>query len=204
MPSYQLKRTYQTGFDPTAKRARMTVSKLNRQLALRTPEIKDTVIVRTLAQLNNDTLSSAGIFTAIVQGALGSQRNGDRIRVLSISVSGSAYGGGGLNQTFALVRPNSATLSPQLTDFAACVGGHYDESKGWVVHQSFRDVAIHNSFQNKTFKFGSGMVVRYDPPSTAFPNGFATKNEIYAVNLNKSGINVTDISYSIRVRFVDM
>lgn len=202
MPAYQLKRTYQVGYQPPTKRSRLSKPKLTRQLALRTPEIKDIVLNRTIAQLNNNAIDSAGIFVAITQGISGGTRIGDQIRVLSIEVAGRVYGQTALDSTFALIRPNDASRAPELSDFGTTIGGFYDHSHGWVVHESFRDAQTNNVMQKQLFTFPLGMIVKYTLPTEA-EESVPNKNEIYAVHLNRTGTNNTVISYSIRVRYVD-
>lgn len=202
MPAYQLKRTYQVGYQPPTKRSRLAKPKLTRQLALRTPEIKDIVLSRTIAQLDNNAIDSAGIFSAIVQGISGGTRIGDQIRVLSIEVSGRVYGQTALDATFALIRTNDASRPPQLGDFGTTIGGLYDHSHGWVVHESFRDAQTNNVMQKQVFTFPLGMIVKYTTGSEA-EESVPNRNEIFAVHVNRTGANNTVISYSIRVRFVD-
>lgn len=202
MPSYQLKRTYQVGYQPPTKRSKISKPKLTRQLALRTPEIKDIVLSRTVAQVANGAIDSAGIFAAIVTGISGGTRIGDQIRVLSIEVSGRVYGQTALDSTFALIRPNDASRAPAVGDFGTTIGGLYDHSHGWVVHESFRDVQTNNVMQKQLFTFPLGMIVKYTT-GTEQEASVPNRNEIYACHLNKTGANVTLISYSIRVRFVD-
>jgi len=202
-PSYQLKRTYQVGYEPSAKKRRVVKTKLTRQLALRKPEIKDVVLVRSIAQVNNGAVNASGIFQAIQQGTLGSNRIGDQIRVLSIEVSGRVYGLTALDSTFALIRPNDAKRVPLLTDWSSAIGGQYDLSRGWVLHHSFRDAQTNNVIQMEKITFPLGMLVKYDPPTETEPDALPNKNEVYACHVNNTGTNCVTISYSIRVKFVD-
>lgn len=203
MPSYQLKRTYQVGYEPPAKRVKSSKRKFTRQLALRKPEVKDIVLVRSIQTQNNTTVNAEGLFKAIPHGTLGGQRLGDQIRVLSIEISGRVYGVGGIDSTFSVIRPNDATRTPLLTDFSSAIGGLYDLSRGWVLHHSFRDAQTNNVLQPTVINFPLGMVVKYDPPTEIEPNALPNKNEVFLCHVNNTGAVVNNISYSVRVRFVD-
>jgi len=176
-------------------------TRLNRQLALRTPEIKDVTLSRVIAQLDNGAITSAPIFEQIAQGTAGNQRVGDRIRVLSIEISGRPMGEVN-NSTFAFIRPKIATRTPVLTDFTPAVGTLYDTSRGWVVMHFVRDSGSINALQTMKKTFSKGMLVTYDPDILEGPQ-VVTQNEVYATNINRTGVNVTAISYSIRIRYVD-
>lgn len=179
-------------------------AKLTRQLALRKPEVKDVVLVRSIAQVNNGSVNASGLFQAIQQGTLGSNRVGDQIRVLSIEVLGRVYGLQALDMTFSLVRPNQAQRTPLLTDWSSAIGGQYDLSRGWVLHHSFRDSQTNNViYEPKKITFPQGMLVKYDPPTESEPDALPNKNEVYACHVNNTGTNAITISYSIRIRFVD-
>jgi len=176
-------------------------TRLNRQLALRTPEIKDVTLSRSIAQLDNGAITSAPIFEEILQGTAGNQRVGDRIRVLSIEISGRPMGEVN-NSTFTFICPKIATRTPLLTDFTPAVGTLYDTSRGWVVMHFVRDSGSINALQTMKKTFPKGMLVTYDPDILEGPQ-VVTQNEVYAVNINRTGVNVTAISYSIRIRYVD-
>lgn len=176
-------------------------TRLNRQLALRTPEVKDCVVQRTIAQLDNNAITSAPIFENILQGSAGNQRVGDRIRVLSIEVAGRAMGDVN-NSTFTFVCPKIATRTPLLTDFTGTTGTLYDLSRGWVLMHFVRDSGSLNCLQTMKKTFPKGMLVTYDP-DVGETTQVVTENEVYATNVNRTGVNVTNISYSIRIRYVD-
>jgi len=176
-------------------------ARLNRQLALRTPEVKDVTLNRTIAQLDNNSSSCLPIFETILQGAAGNQRIGDRIRVLSIEISGRAMGDVN-NSVFQFVCPNISTRTPALSDFTSAVGNLYDLSRGWVVMYFLRDSGSLNALQTMKKTFAKGMLVTYDP-DIGESTQVVTKNEVYACNINRTGVNVTNISYSIRIRYVD-
>lgn len=176
-------------------------ARLNRQLALRMPEVKDVTLQRTIAQLDNNSITSAPIFETILQGAAGNQRIGDRIRVLSIEISGRPMGDVN-NSTFTFVCPKIATRTPVLGDFTSAVGTLYDTSRGWVLMHFVRDSGNLNALQTMKKTFPKGMLVTYDPDIGETAQ-VVTQNEVYAVNVNRTGVNVTNISYSIRIRYVD-
>lgn len=176
-------------------------ARLNRQLALRTPEVKDVTLQRTIAQLDNGSITSAPIFETILQGAAGNQRIGDRIRVLSIEIAGRPMGDVN-NSTFTFVCPKIATRTPVLGDFTNAVGTLYDTSRGWVLMHFVRDSGNLNALQTMKKTFPKGMLVTYDPDIGETAQ-VVTQNEVYAVNVNRTGVNVTNISYSIRIRYVD-
>jgi len=176
-------------------------TRLNRQLALRTPEVKDVTLSRVIAQLDNGGITSAPIFEQILQGTAGNQRIGDRIRVLSIEISGRPMGEVN-NSTFTFICPKIATRTPVLDDFTPAVGTLYDLSRGWVVMHFVRDSGSINALQTMKKTFPKGMLVTYDPDILEGAQ-VVTQNEVYAVNVNRTGVNVTAISYSIRIRYVD-
>jgi len=176
-------------------------ARLNRQLALRMPEVKDVTLQRTIAQLDNNSISSAPIFETILQGAAGNQRIGDRIRVLSIEIAGRPMGDVN-NSTFTFVCPKIATRTPLLADFTNSVGTLYDTSRGWVLMHFVRDSGNLNALQTMKKTFPKGMLVTYDP-DIGETTQVVTQNEVYAVNVNRTGVNVTNISYAIRIRYVD-
>jgi len=205
MPSYQLKRTYQAGYIPSSKRRRVSKPSLTRALALRKPEVKDVVLTRQISSLDataEGTVNRVGIFSPIVQGTLNSNRIGDKIRVLSIQVTGRVTGINE-NTSFQLLCPNNSQRLPVITDFAQGLGNLYDLSNGWVLCNFVRDAAG-QTIMNYTHKFPLGMVVHYDQPSEAFPAGQVSKNEVYATNINTTTSDITGINYSIRIRFVDV
>lgn len=202
MPSYQLKRTYQAGYMPPSKRRRTSKARLTRQLALRKPEVKDVIFSRAIAQLDNNSITSASLFSGILQGPSGSNRIGDRIRVLSITVSGRPFGDIN-NSTFALICPNRADRTPQLADFGPQTGTLYDLSNGWVLMHKLRDGASLQVLQEETVKFPMGMLVHYDQPSESEPDGAVSKNNVFATHVNRTGTNVTNINFCVRIRFVD-
>jgi len=176
-------------------------TRLNRQLALRTPEIKDITLSRSIAQLDNGGITSSPIFETIVQGNAGNQRVGDRIRVLSIEISGRPMGEVN-NSTFTFICPKLSSRTPLLGDFTPAVGTLYDTSRGWVVMHFVRDSGSINALQTMKKTFPKGMLVTYDPDILEGTQT-VTQNEVYAVNVNRTGVNVTAISYSIRIRYVD-
>jgi len=196
-----LKRTYQVGYMPPTKRARTSKAKLSRALVLRTPEVKDITLNRTVAQLDNNSITSSPLFEQILQGAAGNQRVGDRIRVLSIEISGRAMGDVN-NATCALICPKIATRTPVLTDFTNAVGTLYDTTRGWVVMHFVRDSGSLNVLQRARYNFPKGMLVTYDPDIGETAQ-VVTQNEVYVTQINRTGVNVTNLSYSIRIRYVD-
>jgi len=103
-----------------------------------------------------------------------------------------------------MVVPNDAKTPPAIEDFGTTVGGLYDTSKGWSMMHYLRDGANLQVLQNATYTFPKGMLVHYDPPDIQFPSGRVNKNQIYLVTNNRTGVNVTNISYSVRIRFVDV
>jgi hypothetical protein len=137
-------------------------TRLNRQLALRTPEIKDITLSRSIAQLDNGAITSSPIFETIVQGNAGNQRIGDRIRVLSIEISGRPMGEVN-NSTFTFICPKLSSRTPLLGDFTPAVGTLYDTSRGWVVMHFVRDSGSINALQTMKKTFPKGMLVTYDP-----------------------------------------
>lgn len=202
MPSYQLKRTYQVGYQPPSKRRRMSKPKLVRSLALAKPEIKDVVLTRTIDEIFAGEINCAGLFGAISQGVSGSTRIGDRIRVLSIEVCGNVFGTSGYT-TFSVVCPNRADRVPIRADFGASVGALYDHSNGWNLMHYLRDPSNFDVLQRTTYKFPLGMVVHYDQPNEDEPLGNVSKNEVYLCHIPDPSNDAAQIKYNVRIRFVD-
>lgn len=202
MPSYQLKRTYQAGYQPPAKRSRSAKAKLNRSLTLRKPEVKDVVLTRTIDEVFAGDINAAGLFGAITQGVSGSTRIGDRIRVLSIEVCGNVFGTSGY-PTFSVVCPNRADRVPLRADFGSSVGALYDHSNGWCLMHYIRDPFALNTLQKTTYTFPLGMVVHYDQPNEDEPLGNVSKNEVYLCHMPDPSNDGTQIKYNVRIRFVD-
>lgn len=202
MPSYTLKRTYQAGYTPPTKRRKVNKVSLTRALAVRKPEIKDVVLTRTIDEVFAGEINAAGIFSAIQQGSKGSQRIGDRIRVLSIEVCGNVFGTSGY-PVFSVVCPNRADRTPLREDFGSSVGALYDHSNGWNLMHYLRDPQALNNLQKTVYKFPLGMVVHYDQPTEFEPFPPASKNEVYMCHIADPSNDMAQIKYSVRIRFVD-
>lgn len=177
-------------------------AKLTRQLAIASPEVKDIVLSFSAAQINNGAIATTAILNLITPGVGQGQRVGLRIRLLSLQLSGRPFGDVN-NMTFQLVVPNEAQDPPAQTDFGSQIGGYYDTNKGWCMYHKMRDGANLQVEQDWTYKFPVGMLVHYDPPSELSPDGLVNKNQIYAVQNNRTGANVTNCNYCIRLRYVD-
>lgn len=199
----KLKRTYQAGYYGPAKRMRMAnTSTLTKRAILNKPEVKDLVIsLATLSQVNN-SIETTPIFNFITPGVGQGNRVGTRIRVLSIEVSGRPFGDVN-NGTFELVCPNDANDAPDLIDFGSAVGGYYDTTNGWSMLHCIRDGANLQVLQSWRKTFPLGMLVSYSPPNEINPEGIVNKNQVYACVVNRTGVSLTNISYSIRIRFTD-
>lgn len=196
-----LKRTYQVGYVPPSKRRRSSKARMGRALALRMPEIKDITLSRSIAQLDNGAITAAPLFENILQGAAGNQRVGDRIRILSVEISGRAMGDVN-NATCTLVCPKIATRTPALADFTPVTGTLYDTTRGWSLMHFVRDSGSLNTLQTNRYTFPKGMLVTYDP-DIGETTQVVIQNEVYVCQINRTGVNVTNISYSIRIRYVD-
>lgn len=198
-----LKRTYQAGYIGPNKRRRYTKPSINKTLALRKPEVKDVVFSRSISSIDAGDINAAGLFNGITQGVKNSNRIGDRIRVLSIEVCGNVFGTSGFS-TFSVVCPNRADRVPEAADFGTQIGKLYDSSNGWNLMHYVRDPGSLLALQKTSYRFPLGMVVHYDQPSEAEPNGFVSKNEVYMCHLAPPLDDANDISYTVRVRFVDI
>lgn len=196
-----LKRTYQVGYSGPAKRIKM--AKLQRRIIMNKPEVKDIVLSYSQAQLANNALATNNIFNSITPGTGQGNRIANKIRVLSIEICGRPFGLEN-NGDFYLIRPNDASDAPSLPDFGTTVGAHYDLTQGWPLYHIIRDGANLSVVQVKRINFPLGMVVTYAPPNIDNPNGYVNKNAVYTASLNRTGQNLTGLSYSIRVRFTDM
>jgi len=194
-----MKRSYQVQSKYTKGSARAKRMAIPYTPSLRKPEVKDLVIAKNVAQLDNGNIDTAPIFDLITLGASGAQRIGDQIRVLSIEVAGRAMGEVN-NASFVLVCPNEATRVPLLTDFADRPGNLMDLSHGWVLMHHIRDSGSLNCLQVEKYTFPKGMIVKYDRRTDI---SRAIKNQVYSCTINTTGANVTAISYSIRIRYVD-
>jgi len=200
MPSYQLKRTYQAGYTPAAKRARRE-AKLVRRTILNKPETKVATYAITFASLATGNRLQTDLLGQIVQGDAMDQRSGTKIRVLSVNVRGRPFGDIN-NGDFHLIVPNRGANGTEYDDFVPAVGGHYLTENGWCIMHATRDGAAHQTI-NYTYKWPLGMIVHYDRPTTEFPAGLCTKNNIWAVIVNSSGGNMTNMSYSVRITYTD-
>jgi len=200
-----LKRTYQAGYTPR-KRRKVSRTTLTRALALRKPEVKDIVLSRNLPQLDSlpgGNLVNGSLFSNIVQGSGNTNRIGDKIRVLSIEISG--YVAGTSSSCLAtLVCPNNSQRAPQLSDFGDQVGNYYDLSYGWELYRFIRDPIMKTVEQGFKYTFPLGMVVHYDQPTEDFPFGRVSKNEVWSTIINSTNNDVAGINYTIRIRFVDV
>lgn len=201
MPS--LKRTYQAGYLGPNKRRRYSKTTINKALTIRRPEVKDVVFSRSISLVDAGGISAAGLFNGITQGVKNSNRIGDRIRVLSIEVAGNVFGISGFS-TFSVVCPNRADRVPDVADFGTQSGRLYDSSNGWNLMHYVRDPAALSALQKTVYRFPLGMVVHYDQPSESEPNGNVSKNEVYFCHLPAPLDDAESISYTVRVRFVDV
>lgn len=203
MPSYSLKRTYQAGYLGPNKRRRYSKNTINKALVLRKPEVKDVVFSRAIDLIDSGGINASGLFNGIVQGVKNSNRIGDRIRVLSIEVCGNVFGTSGFT-TFSVVCPNRSDRVPEAADFGSQIGRLYDSSNGWNLMHYVRDPGSLLALQKTTYRFPAGMVVHYDQPSEDEPQGKCSKNEVYMCHLAPPMDDANDISYTVRVRFVDV
>lgn len=198
MPSYQLKRTYQVGYMPPSKRTRSYKS-VARSLVLNKPEVKDIVITQPTKQIDNNDIFTNNVLNLIEQGVSGSSRVGDRIRVLSIEVTGRLCGDAA-SGTVHIHVPNQAQRIPLLSDFSTGVGSLMDLSHGWEMGAFTRD-PLKSQVGTIKYKFPKGMVVLYDRNSE---ESSVIKNAILITHPNATGSNLTNINYSIRIRYTDV
>jgi len=197
MPSYQLKRTYQVGYMPPTKRSR-SYKVATRALVLNKPEVKDIVINQPTKQVDNNDIFSNNILNLIEQGVSGSNRIGDKIRVLSIEVTGRLTGDAA-SGTVIMHVPNQAQRVPLLTDFSTSVGTLMDLSHGWVLGTFTRD-PLQKQIGKLIYKFPKGMVVHYDRNTES---STVIKNAVLLTHPNTTGSNLTNINYSVRIRYTD-
>lgn len=193
---------YQRRIVRARRPAMVKKAKLTRQLAIASPEVKDLVLSFSTAQVNNATVVTTAILNQIEPGVGQGQRVGLRIRLLSLQLSGRPFGDVN-NCLFSIVVPNEAKEPPSAADYGTSVGGYYDTNKGWSMYHKMRDGANLQVEQDWIYKFPVGMIVHYDPPSELEPSGAVNKNQVYTVLNNRTGVNVTNVSYSIRLRYVD-
>lgn len=192
-----LKRTYQVPSKYTAgvaKRPKMMLPPVSRRPLV--PEVKEINVLVTVPQVVNGGFFNTNITGAINQGTAGSDRVGNRIKLLSVEVTGRACGTTG-DMTMLLVVPKNS-FSIVSGNFTATVGPVFDADVGWTIGAWTRDPEKHTILQTGEMirKFSSGMDVQWDAASPV-------KNHIFFVLKNNTGANVDNTSCNVRLRFVD-
>lgn len=168
---------------------------IKRKLKVLEPEMKYMVHGVQIAQLNNASLQQLCLTDLITQGTNKSQRVGDQIRVWKIVVSGNPTGNTNLGDAM-VYRLQSATPAA-ITNFTNTVGALLDPSIGkpvWKLANQGNGASSCNIYHVK--RFPSGLLVQYDATVTK-------RNPLYYLNINNSGANITNISYSIAVWYTD-
>lgn len=168
---------------------------IKRKLKVLEPEMKYMVHGVQIAQLNNASLQQLNLTDLITQGTSKSQRVGDQIRIWKIVVSGNPTGNTNLGDAM-VYRLQSATPAA-ITNFTNTVGALLDPSIGksvWKLANQGNGASSCNIYHVK--RFPSGLLVQYDAAVTK-------RNPLYYLNINNSGANITNISYSIAVWYTD-
>jgi hypothetical protein len=186
--SYQVESKYTRG----SKRAKRDNYSLTRALALRKPEIKEYIAERTIAQLDNGSISQT-LITAIDQGAAFNERIGDKIKVLSIEVAGHV-GAEAPNWGLMYCPKNNSQVSS--SDIIGTAQGYLPANYGWTLN-TFSGVGEQRIFHWK-YSFPLGMDVHWNSDAVI------QRNPVYLCFGNYSGTNVTKIAATFRVRYVDL
>jgi hypothetical protein len=155
------------------------------------PEVKELLLPFNIAQVNNGA-GSFTVATDIVQGTAANNRLGNRVKLLSIEVTGKMDFG-----SLLLVCPKNSFIAPSLANFSNGLVPFYDADQGWTVLAWSPDVNNQICDYGRLRKrFPNGMDVQWDGVS-------ACKNHIYLCIINRTGVNLTNISGNIRLRYVD-
>lgn len=189
-----LKRTYQVDSKytrPYKRTKSMTVPVSRRPLV---PEVKELLVPFNILQVNNNDVS-VNLATPINQGVAGNQRIGNRVKLLSIEITGKLDFGSVL-----LVCPKNTNSPPSIGQFSNGLVPFYDADVGWTV-MGFTPGALAQvnqiiDYGQMVKKFPRGMNLEFDA-------GTPTKNALYLCFVNRTGVNLTNVSGNIRLRFVD-
>lgn len=188
-----LKRTYQVDSKytrPYKRTKSMTVPVSRRPLV---PEVKELLLPFSIGQVDNGTVSAI-LATQITQGVAGNNRIGNRVKLLSIEVTGVFDFG-----SMLLVCPKVSTDIPIASYFSNGKVPFYDADRGWTL-LGFSPGAIGNNtvmdYGQCIKKFPSGMNIEFDA-------GQPLKNALFVCFVNRTGVNMTNISGNVRLRFVD-
>jgi hypothetical protein len=186
------KRSMVNVYSRSAKRQRRNPQSLSRALALRKPEIKEYLAERVIPQLDNSTISTT-LVTDIIQGPGFSERIGDKIKVLSIEVWGHV-GAERVNWASLYCPKNNSQVSS--TDFVGTAQGLIHSNTAWELGK-FHGYGETNCFIMKK-SFPLGMDIHWNN------DGVVQRNPVYLTFGNRSGLNVTLIAATFRVRYVDI
>lgn len=202
-----LKRTYQveSKYTKDSKRARLMAIPVPVSKRPVTPEVKELLFtVNDNSNLLNQAILITNLTSGITQGVAGNQRIGNRIKLLSIEITGRACG----NQRCDgyIVCPKNSFTAPTQANFSLSAGARYDADVGWTIMQfaPFTGNMKGNAFNDwfppgmLHYKWTNGMEVQYDAANS-------TKNAVFMVIRNGTGLNLNaiDVSCTVRLRFVD-
>lgn len=189
-----LKRTYQVDSKYTRpyKRTKSMIVPVSRRPLV--PEVKELLIPFTVPQVDNNTVVNV-LATPINQGVAGNQRVGNRVKLLSIEVTGQLDFG-----SMLLVCPKNSSEPPLISQFSNGKVPFFDADRGWTL-MGFSPGALGNvntimDYGQLVKKFPRGMNLEYDA-------NIPTKNALFLCFVNRTGVNITGISGNIRLRFVD-
>lgn len=186
-----LKRTYQVDskYIRPYKRTKSMIVPVSRRPLV--PEVKELLLPFNIAQINAGAVSVT-VATDIVQGTAANNRLGNRVKLLSIEVTGKMDFG-----SLLLVCPKNSFIAPSIANFSNGLIPFYDADQGWTVLAWSPDSQnIVCDYGARVKKFPNGMDVQWDGVS-------ACKNHIYLCIINRTGVNLTTVSGNIRLRYVD-
>lgn len=158
------------------------------------PEVKELLVPFTILQVDNNAVVNV-LATPINQGVAGNQRVGNRVKLLSIEVTGQFEFG-----SMLLVCPKNSTEPPLIGQFSNGKVPFFDADRGWTVF-GFSPGALAQTntvmdYGQLVKRFPRGMNLEYDANTP-------TKNALFLSFVNRQGLNLTNVSGNIRLRFVD-
>lgn len=176
------------------------VAKLEKKMALKTPELKyiDTFVGTVV---NTGTVQSISICD-IGQGTANGERVGNKVKVVRIQVRGTIINDRSVPYfpTFHIWQSKSNS-NPTTGDFPGLDGNVIDARKyvEWFYHAPFTDAENSGNSCTGQVRFPNGLIVHYDGSATTAQ----VRNKLGYTIVNSSGTNQTP-SLVIRVWYYDV
>ena len=194
-----LKRSYQVTSKYTRPFKRTRAASLSRALAVRKPELKETLI-RINAAINNGNIQVAPL--TIARGDQSYQRIGDSVRIMSVEVIGYPAGQFSTGGVTTMIVCSKNSQPPQAPHFTSGSGSFYDMNKGWTLCQ-FQPLSSDGGGNNgcalgsfsKHFKMGMIQDYSDDVPQ---------KNALWFILSNFTGAGIVGQDCHVRIRYYDV